>query len=203
MKLHEAPSPNARRVHIFLAEKGLPALESVPVDIRGGENLSDEFLARNPFGRVPVLELDDGTCLAESVAICRYLEGIHPEPVLFGSGPLEQATVEMWNRRAELNFLTPAAQAFRNLSGFFKDREVVCPEWGGISRDTAAAALATFDRILGASPFLAGATFSIADITFGVALDFAQMVKLELPFDLPNLSRYRDALQERASFKNA
>ena len=82
MKLHEAPSPNARRVHVFMAEKGIDC-ERVGVDIRGGENLSAEFKAMNPAGRVPVLELDDGSFISESVSICRYLEGTHPEPPLF------------------------------------------------------------------------------------------------------------------------
>ena len=148
VKLHEAPSPNARRVQVFLREKGIPAPPSVTVDIRGGENLTEAYLALNPFGRVPVLELDDGTCLAESVAICRYFEGLHPEPCLFGSEALEQATIEMWNRRAELNFMMPAAQAFRNLTGFFKDRETVSAEWGAIALETAGDGLARFDKAL-------------------------------------------------------
>ncbi len=105
MKLYESPSPNARRVHIFMAEKGVDC-ERVPVDIRGGENISEAYLAKNPGGRVPMLELDDGTCIAESIAICRYLEGLHPQPALFGSSPLESAMIEMWQRRAELNFMS-------------------------------------------------------------------------------------------------
>ena len=203
MKLHEAPSPNARRVHVFLKEKGLDAIDSVPVDIRGGENLSPEFRAKNPFGRVPVLELDDGTLLSESVAICRYLEGLNPEPSLFGTTPLELATIEMWNRRAEINFMLAAAGAFRNLTGFFKDREKVSAEWGTISLENAADALERFDAVLADSEFLAGDRFSIADITMGCALDFAKMVKLELPFDLPGVSRYHQALQARPSFQNS
>lgn len=90
MKLHEAPTPNARRVHIFMAEKGVE-LERVSVDIRGAENIGAEFLAKNPGGRVPVLELDDGTFIGESIAICRYLEGQNPEPNLFGDSPLRCA----------------------------------------------------------------------------------------------------------------
>jgi glutathione S-transferase len=203
MKLHEAPSPNARRVHVFLKEKGLDAIPSVPVDIRGGENLTSEFRAKNPFGRVPVLELDDGTLLSESVAICRYLEGLHPEPSLFGSTPLELATIEMWNRRAEINFMLSATGAFRNLTGFFKDREKISAEWGAISLENAAGALQRFDAVLVDSEFLAGDRFSIADITMGCALDFAKMVKLQLPFDLPGVSRYHQALQARPSFQNS
>ena len=201
MKLHEAPSPNARRVQVFLKEKGIQAPSSVAVDIRGGENLTAAYRALNPFGRVPVLELDDGTCLAESVAICRYFEGLHPEPCLFGVEPLEQATIEMWNRRAELNFMMPAAQAFRNLTGFFKDREKVSKEWGAISLDAAADALTRFDQALADREFLAGDAFSIADISLGVALNFAQQIKLELPFDLANIARYLDQVGARPSFQ--
>ena len=200
MKLHEAPSPNARRVQVFLREKGIPAPPSVTVDIRGGENLTEAYLALNPFGRVPVLELDDGTCLAESVAICRYFEGLHPEPCLFGSEALEQATIEMWNRRAELNFMMPAAQAFRNLTGFFKDRETVSAEWGAIALETAGDGLARFDKALADRQYLAGDAFSIADISFGVALGFAQQIKLELPFELPNIVRYLEQINARPSF---
>ena len=114
MKLHESPSPNARRVHIFMAEKGIDC-ERVTVDIRGGENISADYLAKNPGGRVPMLELDDGTFIGESIAICRYLEGLHPQPCLFGDTPLSSAQIEMWQRRVELNLLMDVAGAFRNL----------------------------------------------------------------------------------------
>ena len=203
MRLHESPSPNARRVHVFLKEKGIEAPPTVKVDIRGGENLSDAYRKLNPFGRVPVLELDDGTCLAESVAICRYFEGLHPEPSLFGREPLEMAIIEMWNRRAEINFMLQATGAFRNLTGFFKDREKVSKEWGAIALGNAADALERFDTALGTSRFLAGETFSIADITFAVALQFAQMVKLDLPFDLPNIERYLNEVGSRPSFQES
>ena len=203
MRLHESPSPNARRVHVFLKEKGVEAPPTVRVDIRGGENLSDAYRKLNPFGRVPVLELDDGTCLAESVAICRYFEGLHPEPSLFGREPLEMAIIEMWNRRAEINFMLQATGAFRNLTGFFKDREKVSKEWGAIALGNAADALQRFDTALNDSRFLAGETFSIADITFAVALQFAQMVKLDLPFDLPNIERYLNEVGSRPSFQES
>lgn len=202
MRLHESPSPNARRVHVFLQEKGIEAPPTVKVDIRGGENLTDAYRQLNPFGRVPVLELDDGTCLAESVAICRYFEGLHPEPSLFGREPLEMAIIEMWNRRAEINFMLQATGAFRNLTGFFKDREKVSKEWGAIALGNAADALGRFDTALGGSRFLAGEKFSIADITFAVALQFAQMVKLDLPFDLPNIERYLNEVGSRPSFQD-
>ncbi len=92
MKLHESPSPNARRVTVFMAEKGIEC-GRVSVDIRGGENIQSDYLKKNPAGRVPVLELDDGTFISESMAICRYLEAIQPEPNLFGSTAIEVANV--------------------------------------------------------------------------------------------------------------
>ena len=199
MKLHEAPSPNARRVHIFLAEKGV-SLERVPVDIRAGENISAAHLAKNPAGRVPVLELDDGSYLSESVAICRYLESLHPEPNLFGAPGLEAATVEMWGRRAEINFMANVAGAFRNITGFFKDRETPVKEWGEVCAGVAGKALVMFDDRLAESPYLTGDRFSIADITLGVAIDFAEMVKVVPLPSLANVARWRAELAERPSW---
>lgn len=199
MKLYEAPSPNARRVHIAMAEKGIE-LDRVAVDIRGGENLSDEFLAKNPGGRVPVLELDDGTYIGESVSISRYLDAIGEGPLLFGDTPLAQAQIDMWQRRAELNFFLEVAGAFRNITGFFKDRETCVEAWGVVCADRAPKALSMFDAQLEHSEFLAGDQFSVADITLGVGLDFARSVKVvELP-ELPNIKRWHMQLNARASF---
>ena len=202
MKLHEAPSPNARRVHIFMSELGIEC-ERVAVDIRAAENLSAEFLAKNPGGRVPVLELDDGTFIGESVAICRYLESIAPStgtPKLFGDDGLAAAQIDMWQRRVEFNFLLELAGAFRNLTGVFKDRETCVKEWGEVCAERAPKALDMFDAQLGKSEYLAGDHFSIADITLGISLDFASMVKVfELP-ELPNLTRWKTQMDARASF---
>ncbi len=200
MKLHESPSPNARRVQVFMAEKGID-MERVPVDIRAGENITPEYLAKNPAGRVPVLELDDGTFIGESVAICRYLEGLHPEPNLFGEGPLESALVDMWQRRVELNFMAEVAGAFRNITGFFKDRETCVAEWGQVCAEKAPKALAMFDAQLADNTYLAGDKFSIADITLVIALDFAKMVKVvDLP-ELDNINRWYAEVNQRPSFQ--
>ncbi len=203
MKLHEAESPNAKRVHVFMAEKGID-LPRVAVDIRAGENLTPEYLAKNPIGRVPVLELDDGSFLAESVAICRYLEGLHPDPNLFGEDALEEATIEMWNRRAELNFAQNAAMAFRNISGFFKDRETCVPEWGQVAAEEAKSKLGVFEEQLGRSEYLAGERFTVADISFGVFYGFAFMVekmaKVDFELGRPNLTRWYEQLGKRPSF---
>lgn len=199
MKLYESPSPNARRVHIFMAEKGIEC-ERIAVDIRAAENLSAEYMAKNPGGRVPLLELEDGTFIGESVAICRYLESLQPESPLFGESGIEAAKVEMWQRRAELNFLLEVAGAFRNITGFFKDRETCVAEWGQVCAERAPKMLSMFDEQLSQTAYLAGDTFSIADITLAVALDFARMVKVVALPELPNIERWYGQVSARSSF---
>lgn len=201
MKLYTTKStPNHRRVAIFLAEKGLE-LATENVDLRGAQNISDAFRKMNPFGRIPVLELDDGVFIAESVAICRYFEGTNPEPRLFGDTPEEQAEVEMWTRRAEISFLMPVAAAFRNISGFFKDREEVVPEWGQVQAKVAAETLPLFDARLADSEYLTDHGFSVADITLAITLEFAQRTQQTLPYDLPNITRWWDAVKARPSWQ--
>ncbi len=198
MKLYESPSPNARRVQVFMAEKGVDC-ERVSVDIRGGESISADFLAKNPGGRVPVLELDDGTCIAETMAICRYLECLHPTPNLYGETPLEIATIEMWQRRVELLFIAEVAGAFRNITGFFKDRETCVEAWGHVCAAKAAKALEMFDAQLATSSYVAGERYTVADISLAVGLDFARMVKVvELP-TLANVERWYALVNERPS----
>ena len=198
MKLHESPSPNARRVTVFMAEKGIEC-EKVSVDIRGGENIQSEYLRKNPAGRVPVLELDDGSFISESMAICRYLEAIQPEPNLFGVSAIEIANVEMWQRRVELNLFSEIAGAFRNITGFFKDRETCVEEWGRVCAEKAPKALSMFDDQLSINEYLAGERFTVADITLAVTLDFAEMVKVAPLPTLDNISRWREGVVARAS----
>ena len=201
MKLYTSKStPNHRRVAIFLAEKGIE-VPTEAVDIRGGQNISEAFREKNPFGRIPVLELDDGVCIAESVAICRYFEAGQPEPRLFGDTPEEQAEVEMWTRRAEINFLMPVAAAFRNITGFFKDREEVVPEWGEVQAKVAAETLPLFEHRLGESEWLTDHGFSVADITLAITLEFARRTQQTLPYDLPQITRWFDAVQARPSWQ--
>lgn len=191
-------SPNGQRVNVFLKEKGIE-VPTTEIDLRGAENLSDDFRARNPFGRVPVLELDDGSHLAESVAICRYFEGLHPEPNLFGAPGLEAAQIEMWMRRVELNYLQPVAQAFRNSTGFFKDREECSAEWGRIATGNARAAAELFNEQLAERAFFLGERYSIADLTFAIAVTFAKNVGQDHT-DLPNIERHRAAVTARPAF---
>ena len=201
MKLYTTKStPNHRRVAIFLAEKGVE-VPTETVDLRGGQNISDAFRKMNPFGRIPVLELDDGVYISESVAICRYFEGTNPEPRLFGDTAEEQAEVEMWARRAEMSFLMPVAAAFRNISGFFKDREEVVPEWGHVQAKVAAETLPLFEARLAESEYLTDHGFSIADITLAITLEFAQRTQQTLPYDLPAITRWWDAVKARPSWQ--
>ena len=198
MKLHESPSPNARRVSVFMAEKGIEC-ERVSVDIRAGENIQSEYLSKNPAGRVPVLELDDGSYISESIAICRYLEAIEPEPNLFGLDAIEIANVEMWQRRVELNLFLEIAGAFRNITGFFKDRETCVEEWGKVCAEKAPKALTMFDDQLSDNQYLSGDRFTVADITLAITLDFAEMVKVAPLPTLDHITRWRANVTARTS----
>ncbi len=194
----QSASPNGRRASVFMKEKGIE-IPSTEIDLRKGQNLADDYLARNPFGRVPVLELDDGTFLSESNAICLYLEGIHPEPNMFGESAQEKAVVEMWSRRVELNVLMPVAQAFRNITGFFKDREKIVPEWGEVSAEVAQASVAIFDKHLQNSEYVAGERYTIADMTLAITLGFAKDVGQDLLGDA-NIARWYGLVTSRPAF---
>ncbi len=192
-------SPNGQRVGIFMKEKGVD-IDKTEIDLRAGENLGADYRAKNPFGRVPVLQLDDGSYLAESQAICRYLEHLHPEPNLFGEPGVEMAKIEMWSRRVELNLMTPVAQGFRNITGFFKDREKCVPQWGEVCVEVAREAAGVFDAHLADNRFLMGDRYSIADMTLAILLGFAKNVGQDF-FDLPNLARFHGEVTARDAFK--
>ena len=191
-------SPNGQRVSIFMREKGIE-IETTEIDLRAGENLGDDYKSKNSFGRVPVLELDDGRYLAESLAICRFLEGLKPEPNMFGDSVTEQAMVEMWGRRVELNVLLPVAQAFRNITGFFKDREKVVPEWGHVSAELAQKAVALFDAHLAENTYLIGDKYTVADMTLAITLNFAKAVGQDLT-STEHIKRWLDAVTARPAF---
>jgi len=202
MKIYENKSaPNPRRVRIFLAEKGidLATIEFVEVDIAGGENLRAEFAAKNPMRLLPMLELDDGTCIAETVAISRYFEEQQPQPALFGRDASERVAVEMWNLRMDFHLLLPVIMAFRHLRGLFADREPVVPAWGEASFAAAERMFAWMDQHLADNEFIAGAYYSIADITALCAIDFARVVKLRIGADQPHLQRWHDQVAARPS----
>jgi len=181
-----------------MKEKGVE-ISTTEIDLRAAENLSESYRAKNPFGRVPVLELDDGTYLSESQAICRYLEGKNPDPNLFGETTEEQAIIEMWSRRVELNVLMPVAQAFRNITGFFKDREKVVPEWGEVSAEAARGSVALINDHLATSTFLAGDRYSIADMTLAITLGFAKNVGQDL-LGAEHIARWYAEVTSRPAF---
>lgn len=200
MKLYDfARAPNPRRVRIFLAEKGL-TVPTEQVDITTLQQKSPAFTALNPLQRVPALELDDGTVLAESIAICRYFEALRPEPPLFGRGAKESALVEMWNRRMELNLLNAVATVFRHLHPAMKQMEQPqVPQWGEANKPRVYEFLAILDRELRDRLFAAGDHFSVADITGLVAIDFLKPAKLAVPPELANVRRWHAQLAERPS----
>jgi glutathione S-transferase len=199
MKLYDGGrAPNPRRVRIFLAEKGL----SVPIeriDLGAMQHKSAEFTALNPLQRVPVLALDDGTTLTESVAICRYFEGLRPQPRLFGQGALEEAMVEMWNRRVELNLYAAVSAVFRHLHPSMSELEERVPEWGEANRPRVFEFLDLLDRELRDRLFIAGEHFTIADITTLVAVDFMRPAKLAMPEEFTSLRRWHAQVCERPS----
>ena len=191
--------PNARRVRIFLAEKGI-TVPMVPVDLGKMDQKSAEFTARNPLQRVPVLELDDGSHLTESIAICRYFEELQPEPPLFGIGALERARIEMWQRRIEFELYLAVQAAFRHTHPAMAALEVPqVPAWGEANRPRALAMLAHVDAELAQRPFIAGESFSVADITLLVTVDFLKPAKLAVPENLVNLRRWHERVSARPS----
>jgi glutathione S-transferase len=202
MKIYEdARAPNPRRLRIFVAEKGLK-IPTEQVDIFARKNRTPEMLAKNPAGGLPFVELDDGTHLAESVAICRYLEGLHPEPNLMGKDNREQAFIEMWNRRMELNLFAPVSRAFQHTSEIFKPMLKQFPEYGETQREITRQQLQWLDAQIGNKPFIAGDRFTIADITALVAVDFgAQLAGVQLDPSLKNLARWHQSVSSRPSAK--
>ncbi|MBO1365982.1 glutathione S-transferase [Vibrio cholerae] len=203
MKLYEtAMTPSCRRVSIFLKELGID-VERVQVDVRGGENLSDTFKSKSLNGKVPLLELDEGTTLCESVAICRYFDLAYPNMhKLFGDSALEQAQVEMWHRVVEFQGLYAGFQAFRNLSGIYKDREHCVYAWGEESKARVAAFLPQLEQRLAQSRFIATDRFTIVDITAYIFIGFAPKA-LEIPVfeHYPHITRWFERLSQRPAFQ--
>ena len=202
MRLHQSPfAPNARRVRMFLAEKGIE-MEQVFVDLAKLDQKTQAYSALNPFQLIPALELDDGDVITESIAICRYLEELHPEPSLFGTSPRERAEIEMWQRLAELQLMLSIAQVFRHTHPAMKEMEnPQVPQWADVNRGKALTAMRRFDAVLASRRFLAGERFSVADITGLVAMDFTKPARLAVPDDLTNLKRWRDEVSARPSAK--
>jgi glutathione S-transferase len=199
--LDEKRAPNPRRVRVYLAEKGIE-VPFEPVDIVTGQHKSEDFRRLNPVQRVPILVLDDGTVISETIAICRYFEALHPEPCLFGRTPLEIARIEMWQRRAEINFLFPVAQVFRHLHpSMIEYEKPQIPSWAEANKPRVAEIIGIFDEALKDTRFLAGDEFSVADITAMAAADFMRAARLTIPEDATHFKRWYQEVTARPSHK--
>lgn len=199
IETHAAPSP--RRVNIFLAEKGIDVRRE-EVDMMTDDLKSGAFADLNPWHRVPVLIVDDGRAISETVAICRYFEEIAPAPPLFGVGPVGKAEVEMWNRRVELGLSSAVFSVFRHLHPKMTHLEVPqIPAWGEANKQKVADELGRLDMRLAQSRFLAGDNYSIADITALVAVDFMKPARLGKPDGFPNVARWHADVAARPSAK--
>ena len=200
-------APNARRVRVFVAEKGLD-IPRVEIDLASRAQLNDDYRRINPLAEVPSLILDDGTILTESTAICRYLEEVYPDPPLCGRNPLERAQVMMWDRRVENHGFAAVSEAFRNGNPFFKDRSVTgpadfaqIPELAERGKQRFANFLVLLEQRLGETEFVSGERYGIADITAMVAIDFARVIRASIGDDQPNLKRWHTAVASRESAK--
>tara|TARA_B100001029_G_scaffold9340_1_gene6515 strand:- start:870 stop:1484 length:615 start_codon:yes stop_codon:yes gene_type:complete len=200
MKLYTTTlAPNPRRVRIFMEEKGIeiPVQE---ISIMEGEHKQEEYKKISSSSKVPALELDDGTVITESMAICRYLELLHPEPALFGSSKVEQAKIEMESRRIELELMLPIASAFRHThpaAAALENPQI--EEYGIAQRENAINRLNLLDKELGEQKFIAGDDYSVADITALCAIDFGGLAQIEVPSSLVNLSRWLEDMRSRPS----
>lgn len=207
MILHDSPwAPSPRRVRMFLAEKGI-SVERRVIDLRTGEHLSPEYLAINPRGAVPILELDDGEVISESSAICRYFEALHPEPALFGTTAIEQARIECWTRRIESEGYAAAVYVLRNGVPAFEDKGLP-GKWPAIpqivelterGRTMWRCFMDVFDAQLAEREWVTGGRYSFADITALATIDFAARMKLTVPDDAGHVQRWHAAASARPS----
>lgn len=200
MKLYHSIGPNPRFVRMFAAEKGL-ALELVEVDIVAGENRRAPFLEINPTGTTPVLALDDGTNIAETTAICEYLEELAPQPVLIGATARERALARMWWRRVDLMVVQPMTAGFRAAEGLpmFQDRVRCLPQAADDLKRTAQEGLAWFDAQLGERPYVAGDALSVADLLLYCFVEFGELVGQGLDPQQRRLAAWRDRVGSRPS----
>lgn len=200
MKLYDGgKAPNPRRVQIFLKEKGIE-IEKVQLDINAREPHSESYAKLNPTKTVPALELEDGTVISETIAICRYFEELYPEPNMFGHTALEKAQIEMWQRRVEFYFLLPVAFAFRHLHPGAKTIEPVqVAEWGEMNKGRAAKFATVIDQQLQDHAYIAGESFSVADITLFTATQFMRPARVSIPDDCVAFKAWYEKVSMRPS----
>jgi len=192
------PAPNPRRVRIFLAEKGVELAET-PVNIMTREHKSEEHRARNSLGQVPTLVLDDGTAISETVAICRYLDETNAGPPLFGTTPVERALVDMWIRRIEFVLMSPVGMFWRHAHKFTAALLTQHKEFGESNRENYANGLRWLDKELADKPFVAGETYTMADICALSTVDFADWIGLPIPDEFANVKAWHARVTARPS----
>lgn len=198
MKLYTTRrAPNPRRVHWVMAEKGIADIELVEIDLLAGEHRAPAYRDKVGVSHVPALELDDGTCISESVAICRYLEALYPEPNLFGRDAREQAIIEMWTRRVEMYLATPMMLTVRHTHPALSALEPAQPAVADYNRTMAERFMKSLDRRLADREFIAADRLSIADIVAVTGIDFGRLIKYRPPAELTHLERWAAALRQR------
>ena len=202
MKLYDClRAPNPRRVRWFMAEKGIDDVEIVTLSIMSGEHKSPEYKAKAGLAHMPALELDDGTVITESVAICRYLESVYPEPNLFGRDPKETAIIEMWLRRTEMMVATPIMQGVRHSHPGMAALESQIPEVAAYNLSGAMRSLKILDRRLAESAFIATDRVTIADVVAVASIDFGRMIKWRPDPELAHVNRWFDEMLARPAAK--
>ncbi|MFM8374493.1 MAG: glutathione S-transferase family protein [Phenylobacterium sp.] len=200
MKLYDTPlAPNPRRVRWFMAEKGIEDVEIVRINIMDGDHKTNDYIQRFGLANIPALELDDGTCITESLAICRYLESRYPQGNLFGATPDEAAVIEMWTRRGELLVAWPLMLAVRHTHPALARLETQDPAVAEANRTAGLRGLKILYRKLRDHEWLAGDRLTIADIVAFIGIDFTRMIKLEIPAELEGLHRWLTAMRARAA----
>lgn len=203
MKLYEtAMTPSCRRVSLFLSEVGVDVAR-VALNVREGDNLNEDYLKKAVNGKVPMLELDSGETLCESVAICRYIDEQYPNNfALFGQSALEKAQVEMWHRIVEFQGLNAGFQAFRNLSGIYSDRERCVTEWGEESKKRVEEFLPLLNQRLSESAFVASSRFTIVDITAFIFVGFCvKALELDVLTQYPAVAKWFETVSSRPAFQ--
>lgn len=199
MKLYDfALAPNPKRLRVYLAEKGI-AVPTEQVNILSGDNRKPEFLAKNPLGGLPVLELDDGKHLTESLAIMEYFEDLHPNPPMLGSTPIERARAREAERIIELGILGRIATIFQNTSPFFAGRVKQSPEAAESAKNVLEGNLRVLNDMIGSNPFVAGSKPTIADCTLHAALGFAEFAQVPIDAKYANLHRWWESFKQRPS----
>lgn len=191
-------APNPRRVNIFLAEKGIE-IPRTDVNLIGGEHKQADYVAKVGVPQVPALELDDGTVLVESVAICRYLEALQPEPNLMGRDAMEQVETEMWQRLVEHRLFATVTACFRHTNPHLAVLEDQCADWGEVNRGRLHERLGELDRRLAGRDWIAADRMTIADITALVAVDFLRIIKYPVPEGYSNLLAWLERMRARPS----